>query len=74
MSMLVESILPVREIYQSENWYAVYTKSRHEKVVETVLKSRGVKTFLPLREILSQWKDRKKLINIPLFPGRTFLE
>ncbi|MGH7792708.1 MAG: transcription termination/antitermination protein NusG [Thermodesulfobacteriota bacterium] len=74
MSMLVESILPVREIYQSENWYAVYTKSRHEKVVETVLKSRGVKTFLPLREILSQWKDRKKLINIPLFPCYLFVK
>jgi transcription antitermination factor NusG len=71
--MLVESTLLVRELYESENWYAVHTKSRHEKVAEAALNSRGVKTFLPLREILSQWKDRKKLINIPLFPSYLFI-
>ena len=71
--MLVESTLPVEDLYESENWYAVHTKSRHEKVAEATLKSRGVKTFLPLREVLSQWKDRKKLINIPLFPSYLFV-
>lgn len=71
--MLVNSTLPVGDFHESENWYAVHTKSRHEKVAEATLQSRGVKTFLPLREVLSQWKDRKKLINIPLFPSYLFV-
>jgi len=70
--MLVENLLPARGV-GTENWYAVHTKSRHEKVTESTLQTRGVKTFLPLREVLSQWKDRKKLINIPLFPSYLFV-
>ncbi|MDP3260720.1 MAG: UpxY family transcription antiterminator [Thermodesulfovibrionales bacterium] len=55
------------------SWYAVHVKSRHEfKVVERLKKS-GVETFLPAVERLSRWKDRKKLINFPLFPGYIFV-
>jgi transcription antitermination factor NusG len=54
-------------------WYAVHVKSRHEfKVVERLKKS-GIETFLPAVERLSRWKDRKKLINFPLFPGYIFV-
>ena len=56
-----------------QSWYAVHVKSRHEfKVVERLKKS-GVETFLPAVERLSRWKDRKKLINFPLFPGYIFV-
>ena len=37
------------------------------------LKKSGVETFLPAVERLSRWKDRKKLINFPLFPGYIFV-
>lgn len=53
-------------------WYAVSTRSRHEKVVEMGLFDQGVTTFLPVREVLSQWKDRKKRVLLPLFPGYVF--
>ncbi len=57
----------------SREWYAVYTVVRHEKVVNEALAKKGVETFLPLRSILSRWKDRKKKILLPLFPGYLFV-
>ncbi len=54
-------------------WYAIYTRSRHEKVVEQELRRKEIETFLPLREILSQWKDRKQRVQVPLFAGYVFV-
>ncbi|MGE5443073.1 MAG: transcription termination/antitermination protein NusG [Ignavibacteriales bacterium] len=62
------------ELSNKQDWYAVYTKSRHEKVAEINLKNRGVTTFLPLREVVSRWKDRNKTINLPLFPSYVFVK
>lgn len=53
-------------------WYAIYTKSRHEKVVAEELWKREIEVFLPLREVMSTWKDRKKKVQFPLFPGYIF--
>lgn len=60
------------EIPGGARWYAVRTRSRHEKVVKEQLDGRGVEAFLPLWERLSRWKDRKKKIQTPLFPGYCF--
>jgi len=54
-------------------WYALYTRSRFEKKMLTELTDRKIEVFLPMREILSRWKDRKKKIWIPLFPGYLFV-
>ncbi len=54
-------------------WYAVYTKSRHEKKVATNLKDKSVEVFLPLRNVLSRWKDRRKEVQLPLFTGYLFV-
>ncbi len=54
-------------------WYAVHTRSRHEKVVHQAAADRGMESFLPLREVLSQWKDRRKLVHKPLLPGYLFV-
>jgi transcriptional antiterminator NusG len=53
-------------------WYALRTRSRFEKVVRDQLTGRGVEPLLPLVQRLSQWKDRKKLVEWPLFPGYCF--
>ena len=37
------------------------------------LHEQGVITFLPLTEQLRQWSDRRKLVELPLFPGYTFV-
>jgi transcription antitermination factor NusG len=54
-------------------WYALYTRSRFEKKLLWELTERSIEVFLPMREILSRWKDRKKRIWIPLFPGYIFV-
>ena len=53
-------------------WYACYTKARHEKRVDALLRERGIETFLPLVPRVSQWKDRKKMVDWPLFPSYVF--
>lgn len=54
-------------------WYAIHVRSRHEFKVQERLTKSGIETFLPVVAILSRWKDRKKLVNFPLFPGYLFV-
>lgn len=56
-----------------KRWYAVHTRSRHEKAVAEQLCLRQLECFVPLREVLSQWKDRRKLVQFPVFPGYVFV-
>ncbi len=53
-------------------WYAIRTRSRHEKLVHDQLGSRGVEAFLPLVDRRRRWKDRWKTVSFPLFPGYCF--
>lgn len=54
-------------------WFAVRTRSRHEKVVEHGLRGQGLEVFYPVVNQIRQWSDRKKLIETPLFAGYTFV-
>lgn len=58
---------------QSACWYALRTKSRHEKVVRDQLNRQGIEPLLPTVRRVSQWKDRKKEIDVPLFSGYCFV-
>ena len=60
------------EFWREPRWYAIKTRSRHEKRVRDQLVQRDVDTFLPLCESWRQWKDRKKKVELPLFPGYCF--
>jgi transcription termination/antitermination protein NusG len=53
-------------------WFAIWTRSRHEQVVREQLEGKHVETFLPTIPKWSRWKDRKKKIDWPLFPGYCF--
>ena len=53
-------------------WYAIWTRSRHEQVVREQLERKGLEAFLPTITKWSRWKDRKKQIDWPLFPGYCF--
>jgi transcriptional antiterminator NusG len=56
----------------SLRWYALWTRSRHEKLVHDRLGGSGIEVFLPTIVRWSYWKDRKKQIDWPLFPGYCF--
>ena len=60
------------EVWHEPRWYALKTRSRHEKVVRDQLVQRDIDTFLPVCESWRQWKDRKKKVELPLFPGYCF--
>jgi transcriptional antiterminator NusG len=53
-------------------WYAIWTRSRHEQVVREQLDRKGYEAFLPTITTWSRWKDRKKKVDGPLFPGYCF--
>jgi transcription antitermination factor NusG len=55
-----------------ESWFAVWTRSRHEQVVRGQLEAKHIDVFLPTLPKWSRWKDRRKKIDWPLFPGYCF--
>lgn len=55
-------------------WYAAQTRARHEKRVAEQLSHRGVKSFVPLYEKNSRWKDRRVRLQLPLFAGYVFVQ
>jgi len=56
-----------------DSWYALYTKHQHEKAVARNLTCKGFEIFLPLYAAARNWKDRVKLLSLPLFPCYVFL-
>jgi transcription antitermination factor NusG len=57
----------------AEAWFAVWTRSRHEAAVLQQFTLRGIPAFLPTITRWSHWKDRRKRIDWPLFPGYCFV-
>ena len=55
------------------NWYALYVKSRHEYITQAELIRKNINNFLPSVNRMRQWKDRKKMVTFPLFPGYLFV-
>jgi transcription antitermination factor NusG len=61
------------EVSQTRRWYALRTRSRHEKLVREQLSKQGIEPLLPTVKRLRQWKDRKKEVEVPLFSGYCFV-
>jgi transcription antitermination factor NusG len=54
-------------------WWAVYTRHQHERVVAEALAAKDFEVFLPLYESTRHWKDRSKVLSLPLFPCYLFV-
>ena len=54
-------------------WYALYTCPRHEKCVAQQIEQRRIDCFLPLYRSVRRWKDRRKELELALFPGYVFV-
>ena len=64
---------PVSQVQaEPENWYALHTRPRHEKMVVHRLEERGVTSFLPLITEVHRWSDRQKKVQSPLFSCYVF--
>lgn len=55
-------------------WHVIYTKSRWEKKVDTLLLQRGIESWCPVQKKERQWTDRKKIIEEPLFRSYVFVK
>jgi transcription antitermination factor NusG len=55
------------------NWYAVYTCARHEKCVAEQMGRREIRAFLPVYRSVRRWKDRRKEVEMALFPSYVFV-
>jgi transcription antitermination factor NusG len=58
---------------QEPHWYAVRTRPRHEKTAETELRTKGIEAFVPTLTETHYWSDRKKRVEVPVFPGYAFV-
>ncbi|MCW2117719.1 UpxY family transcription antiterminator [Flavobacterium sp. 7A] len=56
-----------------KNWFVVYTKPKWEKKVAEQLEKIGIECYCPLIIKESQWSDRKKKIEVPLFNSYVFV-
>ena len=59
---------------QSSSWLAVYTRSRWEKRLMTLLSAKKIEAYVPLRRVLHQWSDRKKLVEEPIIRSYCFVK
>ncbi|MFC2084351.1 UpxY family transcription antiterminator [Bacteroidota bacterium] len=62
-----------KDFAKIKNWYALYTKSRHEFIAEKQIENEGITCYLPTTTQIRKWSDRKKKITEPLFKGYLFV-
>jgi transcription antitermination factor NusG len=66
---LVDSRRDVTEVLP---WFAIHVKSRAEHLVSMGLRGRGYDEFFPSYRSCRDWSDRRKQLDLPLFPGYVF--
>jgi transcription antitermination factor NusG len=64
LSRIAQAVIP--------QWYALHTRSNFESRVTSDLGNLRFETYLPAFEELHRWKDRKKIVSVPIFPGYVF--
>jgi transcription antitermination factor NusG len=63
-------VAPLRD----RRWYAIYTRSLHEKSVAEHFAVREIEHFYPSYRVVRRWKNRcTKTLDLPLFPGYVFV-
>jgi transcription antitermination factor NusG len=75
-ALATQAFQPVQTLHpglEPAQWFAVRTRSRHEKLVARQLEHQGIESFLPVVAQLRSWSDRRKQVETPLFSGYTFL-
>jgi transcription antitermination factor NusG len=73
--LVIDSVIsdPQSQSSLQVRWYAACVCSRHEKQVISQLQERNVDCFLPVYRSIRRWKDRRKELDLVLFPGYVFV-
>jgi transcription antitermination factor NusG len=56
------------------HWFALLTRSNFEQVVFDQIVQKKMEVFLPKTKKISRRRDRKQIIDVPLFPGYLFVK
>jgi len=54
-------------------WFVIYTKPNHERKIAEQLEKMDANSFLPSVKKLRVWSDRRKYMDMPLFPSYVFV-
>jgi transcription antitermination factor NusG len=54
-------------------WHVLQTVHQHEKTAAQILTNKGYDVLLPLYRSVHQWRDRKKVLDLPLFSCYVFI-
>ena len=68
-----KALASIEELLPHAQWYAISVRPRHEKLVARYLEYRGLNYFLPVYRSVRRWKDRRKELDMALFPGYVFV-
>ena len=60
-------------LLETPQWFAIRTRSRHEKMVANQLERLSIESFLPVVKRTHKWSDRVKEVELPLFSGYNFV-
>lgn len=55
-------------------WLVLRTRSRHESAVHACLQQKRITAYLPKYNVMRRWKNRKAIVEAPLFPGYVFVQ
>ena len=53
-------------------WFAIMARTGREKSATLLLENAGYECLLPVSKYTRHWSDRKKEVEVPLFPGYLF--
>lgn len=70
---MLTSRLSAFDIQDAPVWWVLYTRHQHEKTVASILSKKGFEVFLPVYDSVRRWKDRNKMLSLPLFPCYVFV-
>ncbi len=70
--MGITSQVAGQSLFALPQWYAVRTRSNFEKTIAAELILKGVESYLPATREVHKWTQRKKIVDVPLFPGYVF--
>jgi len=59
-------------MYTARPWFALQTRPKNERKVESLLRQKGYECFTPTYRLKRKWSDRVVEIDFPLFPGYVF--
>lgn len=55
-------------------WFAVYTRSRSEKLVQRMLTKKGIQAYLPLQRLMRRYTRSTRMVDKPLINCYVFVK